>query len=79
MAIDWAKKLEEAGIQKSSQPKGEDWFTIHDLRVNTGMSNNSSYDYIKTQMSEGKMEKFKGNTYSPEHNQLVRTVWYRFI
>ena len=79
MAIDWAKKLEEAGNQKASQPGGRAGFTIHDLKENTGMSNNNCYLFVKTQMGEGKMEKFKGNTYSAEHNQLVRTVWYRFL
>ena len=79
MAIDWAKKLEEAGNQKSNTPKGEGWFTISELRQNTGYSINYAYAYVKEQMSSGKMEKFKGNIYSKEHNQLVRSVWYRFI
>lgn len=79
MAIDWAKKLEEAGNQRSNLPQGEGWFTIHELRENTGYSINYAYAYVKDQMATGKMEKFKGNTYSAEHNQLVRSVWYRFI
>lgn len=79
MAINWAKKLEEEGNQKANEPKGKDWFTIHELRENTGYSINNAYAYVKKQMAAGKMEKFKGNTYSAEHNQLVRTVWYKFI
>ena len=38
MAIDWAKKLEEAGDKRASKPKGKDWFTVHELRQNTGYS-----------------------------------------
>jgi hypothetical protein len=79
MAIDWAKKLEEAGSKKANLPEGDDWFTIQELRQNTGYSINSAYAYVKEQITSGEMEKFKGNTYSKEHNQLVRCVWYRFI
>lgn len=79
MAIDWAKKLEEAGDSRSQKPEGEDWFTIHDLRKETGLSNNSAYEFIKEHIVSGKLEKVKGSEYSKEHNQLVRRVWYRFI
>lgn len=79
MAINWAKKLEEAGNQRANEPKGDGWFTIHELRANTGYSINNSYAFVKDNIAAGKMEKFKGNTYSAEHNQLVRTVWYRFL
>lgn len=79
MAIDWAKKLEEAGDKRASKPKGKDWFTVHDLKENTGMSNNNCYEYIRSLLVEGKLEKFKGTRYSKEHNMNVRSVWYRFI
>jgi len=79
MAINWAKKLEEAGSEKSQKPEGKDWFTVHDLREESGFSMNSAYEFIRSQMSAGKIEKHKGTMYSKEHNQLVRRVWYRFI
>ena len=79
MAIDWAKKLKEAGDRRATEPDGEDWFTVHDLRLNTGMSNNNAYEYIKSLLIEGKLEKFKGTKYSKEHNMTVRSVWYRFL
>ena len=79
MAINWAKKLEEAGDSRSQKPEGKDWFTAHDLRKETGLSNNNAYEFIKSHIASGKMEKLKGSEYSKEHNQLVRRVWYRFL
>lgn len=79
MAIDWAKKLEEAGEARSQKPEGDDWFTVHEFKRNTGMSKSNSYEFIKDQIEKGKMEKVKGTEFSKEHNQLVRRVWYRFL
>lgn len=78
MAINWAKQLAEAGNDKSEKPEGKDWFTVHDLRRESGFSANSAYEFIGSQMASGKIEKYKGTIYSKEHKQLVRRVWYRF-
>jgi hypothetical protein len=78
MAINWAKKLKEAGSSKEIKPEGNDWFTIHDLKRETGKSVTNCYVFVKEQISEGKLEKFKGSKYSNEHKQLTKAVWYRF-
>lgn len=79
MAINWAKKLEQAGNEKAQKPEGENWFTVHELRKETGYSINTAYAFIKANIASGKMEKQKGTEYSVEHQQLVRRVWYRFL
>lgn len=79
MAINWAKKLEEAGNQKAQKPEGKDWFSVYDLIENTGMGKNGAYEFLKEKIASGEVEKFKGSSWSKEHNQLVRSVWYRFL
>lgn len=79
MAINWAKKLKEVGSSKEVKPEGKDWFTIHDLKRETGKGVTNCYVFVKEQISAGKLEKFKGLQYSNEHKQLTKAVWYRFV
>ena len=74
--INWAKALEEAQQNESTEPKGKGWMTAKEIfkKYNLGVVRGNRY--IRALFEEGKLEQHNGTKMRAD-GKKIRCVWYR--
>lgn len=74
--LSWAKALEEAQLDESTEPKGKGWMTAKEIFKKHNLGVVRGHRYIKALFEGGKLEQHNGS-YTREDGKKIRCVWYR--
>ena len=76
--LSWAKALEQAQQQESSEPIGEGWMTAKEIFKKHNLGIVRGHRYLNDLMEVGKVERHIGARKNKQ-GKRVRCHWYRLV